>query len=321
MRGWILYKYAESELPDTAYETRRFLEVAHEQDIEIQVVKPEEFELIVTRDDRKSILLKGKVTPLPDFVLPRMGAGTTYFALAIIRHLERLGVTVINSAQSTDTVKDKLFTHQILAASNVPVPRTMLAKFPVDLDLVEKQIGFPVVVKTVSGSLGLGVYLSESRSNFEELMSLIESTKPNANIILQEFIATSRGRDLRVIVIGGRAIACMKRQSTTGSFKSNIARGGSATRYEMTPEIEMLAIEAARVLNLDIAGIDLLFGHDDFKVCEVNSAPMFAGMESCHPDLNVAGEIFRYVRMRTGRLFEKPVPTSVEPVLTEPTAS
>lgn len=310
MRGWILYKYSQDELPGSAYEIRRFMEVAEQQGITVEVVKPEQFELIVTRDDRKSILLNGLVTALPDFLLPRMGAGTTYYALAIIRHLERLGVTVINTAQSIEIVRDKLYTQQVLAATNLPVPKTMLAKFPVDIDLVEKQIGFPVVVKTVSGSMGLGVYLSDTRRNFEELMSLLESTKPNANIILQEFISTSRGRDVRVIVIGGRAIASMERRATDGGFKSNIARGGEALRYEMTPEIEMLAIEAARTLNLDVAGIDLLFDKVLFKVCEVNSAPQFAGMESCHEDLNIAEQIYRYIRMRTGRLFEEPTLTT-----------
>ncbi len=314
MRGWILYKHSKAELPETAYEMHRFLQMAEDQNITLEVVKPEEFELIITRDDEKSVLLNGRVTALPDFLLPRMGSGTTYYASAIIRHLERLGVQVINTAHSIDTVKDKLHTQHVLAASNLPVPKTMLAKFPIDVDLVERQLGFPVVIKTVSGSLGLGVYLSETRENFEELVNLIESTKPNANIILQQFITSSRGRDLRVIVVGGRAIGCMQRQATNGSFKSNISRGGSATRYPMTPEIEMLAIEAARILNLDVAGVDLLFdGGDQFKICEVNSAPMFAGMESCHEDLNVSNEIFRYVRMRTAHLFADSV---IRPVTT-----
>jgi len=306
MRGWILYKSSIEELSKTAYEAHRLLDVAADMGIDVQLVKPEQLELIVTRDDRKSILLEGSPTPLPDFMLPRMGAGTTYFALAIIRHMERLGVTVLNSSQSIETVKDKLFTQQILAASNLPVPKTMLAKFPVDVDLVGKHLGFPVVVKTVSGSMGSGVYLSESSHNFDELMSLIESTKPNANFIIQEFIRSSRGRDLRVIVVGGRAIACMQRTASDGGFKANISRGGSASQYIMTPEMEMLASEAARILDLDIAGVDLLFDEDHFKVCEVNSAPMFGGIESCYDALNIAEHIYRYVQMRVGKLFEKP---------------
>lgn len=300
MRGWVLYRETQSLLSPEAYEMHRLLDYAARNDIDLQVLKPEQFELIVTRDDRKSVLVDGKTTPLPDFLLPRMGSGTTYFALSIIRHLERLGVAVLNSSQSIDNVRDKLYTQQILASSNLPVPNTMLGKFPVNVELVEKHLGFPVVVKTLSGSKGSGVFLSEDRAKFEDLMLLIDSTRPNANIILQEFIASSRGRDLRVFVIGGRAVACMERQSTDGSFKANIARGGQSKRYELTAEIEMLAIEATRILGLQIAGVDLLFADDHFKICEVNSSPGFKGMESCHPELNISEEIMRYIRFRLG---------------------
>lgn len=304
MRGWILYRYTLDDLPKENYEIPRFIQAAQEQDIELQIVKPEQFELIVTRDDRKSVLLDGKVTPLPDFLIPRMGANTTYFALSIIRHLERLGVLVVNSSEAIETVKDKLYTQQILASSNLPVPNTMLAKFPVDIKLVEKQLGFPVVVKTLAGMQGSGVFLSDNAKTFEDLMNLVESTKPNANIILQEFIADSRGRDLRVMMVGGRPVACMQRSATDGGFKANVSRGGDSEQYEMTPEIELLAIEAARILNLDIAGVDLLFDEDSFKICEVNSSPGFKGLERCHDNLNVAAEIFRYMRVRLGRFDE-----------------
>ncbi len=301
MIGWLLYKRSPDELPADAYEVPRFLEVAAQQGIELHVLKPEQFDLIVTRDDRKSVILDGRVTPLPDFLLPRMGAGTTYFALSIIRHLERLGVQVINSSQSIESVKDKLYTQQILAASKLPVPKTMLVRFPVNSALVEKQLGFPVVIKTLSGSMGSGVYLSNTRAEFENMVSFVESTNPNSSIILQEFIADSRGRDLRVIVIGGRAVATMQRSASDGDFRANISRGGAASAYPMTPEIELLALEVVRTLGLDVAGVDLLFDGDHFKVCEVNSSPMFQGIESCHEGLNVAEEIFRYVRVRLGR--------------------
>ncbi len=187
-----------------------------------------------------------------------------------------------------------------MAASNLPVPKTMLVKFPIDIELVEKQLGFPVVIKTISGSKGSGVYLSESAKNFEDLMTLIESTKSGANIILQEFISDSRGRDLRVLMVGGRAVACMQRVATDGSFKANISRGGDAQPYPISPELELLAIEATRKTGLDIAGVDLLFDKDHFKVCEINSSPGFKGIERAYPDMNVADIILQYVEMRLG---------------------
>jgi len=299
MKGWILYKDSASGLKPEAYEMHRLLKVAKETGIEMQVVKPEQFELIVTRDDRKSILLDGEVVSLPDFLLPRMGAGTTYFAMAVIRHLERLGVHTFNSSESIDIVKDKLYSQQILAEKDIPFPKTMLAKYPVDVSLIEKQFGFPLIVKTLSGSQGNGVFLSESKSNFSDLLEFIHATRSNANIILQEYIGSSRGRDLRVFIIGGRAVACMERIATDDSFKANFSRGGEVRVFEITAEIEWLATETARIFGLDIAGIDLLFDGDHFKICEANSSPGFEGIEKCC-DVDIAKEIYNFVRVRLG---------------------
>ncbi len=300
IKGWILYRESRDELKPDSYEMHRFLEAAAARGIELDILRPEQLDLIVTRDDLKSIRLNGEVTSLPDFVIPRQGAATPYFSLAVIRHLERLGVVVANRAEAIEIVKDKLYTQQIMAASNLPVPKTMLVKFPIDVDLVQKQLGFPVVIKTISGAKGSGVYLSESAKNFEDLMTLIESTKSNANIILQEFITNSRGRDLRVLMVGGRAVACMQRLSTDGNFKANVSRGGAAQPYPMTPELELLTIEVTRKTGLDIAGVDLLFDDDHFKVCEVNSSPGFKGIETAYPHMNVADIILQYVEMRLG---------------------
>ncbi len=164
MKGWIIYRENETEIVSERFEVNRFVEAAKEENIEIVVLRPEQIDLIVTLHNRKSIMVDGEVTTLPDFVLPRMGAGTSYFALAVIRHLERLGVPCINSSHPIEVVKDKLFTQQILAENNLPVPRTMLAKFPVNIELVEKNIGFPAIVKTISGSQGRGVFLSNTKN-------------------------------------------------------------------------------------------------------------------------------------------------------------
>lgn len=307
MLGWVLYKENSTEIKPEMYEINRLVEMAKEENIQLKVLRPEQIDLIVTQEDRKSILIDGKPTALPDFLLPRMGAGTTYFALAVIRHLERLGVKCFNSSTSIDTVKDKLFTHQILAENNLPVPKTMLVKFPVDIELVEKRIGFPVVIKTLSGSQGKGVFLSKDRKSFADLMHLIEATNSKVNVILQEFIADSYGRDLRVFTIGGKAVACMERVSGDENFKANYSSGGSVKEYSITPEIEWLSSETSRILGLDVAGVDLLFDGDHFKVCEVNSSPGFEGLEKACK-LNIAKEIFHYLKIRLG-MFPKKMET------------
>jgi len=299
MKGWIIYKDDATQLRPEAYEIHRLIEVAKDEGIDLEVFRPEQFDLIVTREDEKSILIDSDKRELPDFVIPRMGAGTTYFTLAILRHMERLGIHVLNSPESIEIVKDKLYSHQILAENNLPVPKTMLVKFPVNIDLVERNIGFPVVVKTLSGSQGSGVFLAENKSTFDDLMQLIEATNKTANIILQEFITASKGTDLRVFTLGGRAIACFKRTNKSGGFKANFSSGGEVEQFEITPEIEWLATQTSNILNLDMAGIDLLFDNDHFKICEANSSPGFEGLESsCN--LNISKEIFHYLRIRLG---------------------
>ncbi|WP_094228722.1 ATP-grasp domain-containing protein [Methanolobus psychrotolerans] len=300
MKGWILYKTPQSSLSPEAYEIHRLIDSAGKKGIEIEVISPDQFDLVVTREDRKSILLDGKVVPLPDFLLPRMGAGTSYFGMAVIRHLERLGVYVVNSAQCIDTVKDKLYSQQILAENNIPVPKTMLGKYPIDDSLVEKYLQFPLVVKTLSGSMGKGVFLCDNKSQFNDLMELVYITNPKLNIILQEFIEASRGKDLRVFVVGGRPIACIERSSSDNNFKANFSRGGQVEKFEMSPEIKWLATETAQLFGLEIAGIDLLFDGKHFKVCEANSSPGFKGIESCC-DIDIADEIYNFIKVRLGK--------------------
>lgn len=207
-----------------------------------------------------------------------------------------------NAANSIETVKDKLYTQQILAQHNLPVPRTMLVRFPINVDMVERSLGFPVVIKTLSGAKGSGVYLADSRHAFEEVMQLLMYTKKDVNLILQEYIETSHGKDLRVFTIGGKVVACMLRSNSKGGFKANFSQGGNVESFPVTPEIEWLATETSRLLGLDIAGIDLLFDNDHYKICEANSSPGFKGIESCC-DVNIAQEIFNYARIRLG-IFE-----------------
>lgn len=292
MKGWILQKQVIGKEP--SYETLKLIETAKKEGIELSLYDPRQIEIIVTQDDRKSVLLDDKLTKLPDFIFPRMGANTSYFALAVIRHLERLGVYSVNSPEAIEKVKDKLFQMQILA-EKFPVPKTMLVKFPVNPELVGKQLGFPVVIKTLSGSQGSGVILSHDEQSFEDLGNLIQITNPNAEIILQEFVSSSRGRDLRVFVIGDKVVGCMERFSTDDSFKANFSRGGSVRNFEVTPEIEELALRTTAEVGLEISGVDLLFDDKGYKVCEVNSSPGFKGMEQA-TGIDVAKELIEYIK-------------------------
>ena len=295
MIGWILYKNPIEE----SWETNKLIEEFENQDIKVRVVHPDDVDIFVDRDDRRSILVGGKSRPLPDFVIPRTGSGTTYFIKAIIRHLERLGVILINGSASIDTVKDKLYTQQILGESNLPVPKTLLVKHPINLEWVEKNINFPVIIKTLSGSFGAGVFLAENKKQLEQLVKMAEITSKSYNIIVQEFIKESWGKDLRVLVLNGKVVGCMMRQATDGDFRANITRGGEGIPYQIDDDIEWLGGESARLLNLDIAGVDLLFDGDGYKICEVNSSPGFEGMDK-YTKTNIAELIVTYVKHKIG---------------------
>jgi len=302
INGWILYKNDIEE----SYETQRLIEEFEKQDLKVRVVHPDDVDILVDRDDRKSILVGGKARALPDFVIPRTGSGTTYFIKAILRHLERMNVVMINGSDSIDDVKDKLYTQQILGQSNLPVPKTLLVKHPIDIDFVERNIGFPAIVKTLSGSFGAGVFLAETKRQFKDLIKLAEITKKSYNIIVQEFIKESFGKDIRVFVLNNKVVGCMMRQSTDDDFRANITRGGEGIPYQIDDDIEWLGGESARLLGLDIAGVDLLFDDSGYKICEVNSSPGFEGMEK-FTKTNIAEKIVNYVRLRLG-ILETPKP-------------
>jgi len=295
MNGWIIHKKSLGE----NFEVDRLVEEFEKQGVDIRVVNPKDVDIFVDRDDRKSIIVDGKPRKLPDFVLPRTGSGTTYFIKAIIRHLERLGVTMINGSESIDAVKDKLYSQQILGQSSLPVPKTMLVKHPINLELVEKNLNYPMIVKTLSGSYGSGVFMVDDRKQFRQLMKMAELTKPSYNIIIQECIEDSLGKDLRVLVVNGKVVGCMMRQSIDGDFRANITRGGEAIPYQIDEDIEWISGECSRLLNLDIAGVDLLFNEGTYTICEVNSAPGFEGMEK-FTKVNVGEKIVNYVVKKIG---------------------
>lgn len=299
MKGFILLETPREKLTKDHYGTQRLLEVAEKRNLDFQLISPRQFELIVTRDDKKSILIDDKPVELPDVVIPRMGSDTSYYALAVLRQLEHLGVYVCNNARAVETVKDKLHSHQVLAHSSLPTPKTMLAKFPIELSVIRREIGFPLVIKNITGTHGKGIYLCDSEEKFTDVMEFIYSQNANANIIIQEFMEASRGKDLRVFVLGGRVIGCMLRSSKT-SFKANFSKGGDVHKFDLTPEIEWLATETARLLNLDIAGIDLLFDKKGYKVCEANSAPGFQGLEKI-VGKRIAEDIMDYIQLKVGK--------------------
>jgi len=309
MEVWILYGDDIESNADLAHEVRRFLSVGKKMEIKVRVVRPEQFDLLVSHDARDSVLIDGKHYPLPDFVFPYFNHNDhSYFGLAIVRQLEQLGVHVYNGAQTIETVRDKLHTHQILAESGITTPDTMLAKFPVDMDLIERELGFPVVVKTLNGALGIGVFLIETRKAMGDLLELVGETNPNLQLIFQKFVSQSKGRDLRLFTVDGEVIAAMERRANDGGFKANYSSGASVHEFIPDQEAIDMALRTAEALDIQIGGIDLLFNEGGgYTICEANTFPGFKGLEQAS-GVNVPKKIFeamqRHMDAKTRSLFE-----------------
>ena len=294
-KGWILCKPRFQD----SYETNRLVEEFNNQGIGVEIIDPNEIDIFVNKENRQSVLVNGESLPLPKFVFPRTGSGTTYHIKAVIRHFERMGVVVVNGSEAIDNVKDKLYTHQILAQSNLDIPKTMLLKHPIDVNFVEKHLGFPVIVKTISGSYGRGVFIADGKKQLKQLITMAELTKKSYDIIIQEFIKDTWGKDLRVLVVNNKVVGCMMRRATDDDFRANISRGGEGIPYEVNEQIEWLSSESSKALNLDIAGVDLLFDKEGYKICEVNSNPGFEGME-IFTKKNIASEIVSFIKLKLG---------------------
>jgi len=299
LRGWILFhRELDPALPE-APEVFRFQEAAAAMGIALDVLHPHSFDLIVGAENDWSVKYQDRMMERPDFILCRTGAETDYFTLALLRHFERRGVRLINGPAAIELVSDKLHTLQELNRAGLPIPRTVLGKFPMDTALIERELGFPLIVKTLKGTRGAGVLKCEDRSQFEDLTGLLESAEAQADFILQHYVRASHGRDVRVLVVGGRVVAAMERRSLTGGFKSNVSLGGVGVAYNPPPEMAELAVQAADVLNLDITGIDILFDEDGYRICEANSAPGFQGLERAS-GLDVPTAILEWIAATQG---------------------
>jgi gamma-F420-2:alpha-L-glutamate ligase len=290
---WILHYAASLD----AYENRRLLACLAKNGMQGHVLEPKYFDIIVSRSSAKSIRYKGERIELPDLVLSRTGAGTNYFTRSVMRQIEKFGIPVYNDADSISRVSDKLLTSQLLVKENLPIPKTILVNGDVDVELIEKEVGFPCVVKATSGSKGKTVHLCQTKKDFTSLMSLLSSISLKKTMIIQEFVDAQPGTDLRVWVIGGKTVVAMKRTGAEGDFRANISQGGTAELFEITDEVDYLARETARVLGLQIAGVDLLFDKDGYKICEANSSPGFEGMDQyCGQDM--AQRIIDFIKLK-----------------------
>jgi ribosomal protein S6--L-glutamate ligase len=270
------------------YSNLRFKEEARKLGYHLTVADPLEFEIVL---GRKTPLLyfRGKIANEVDVVLPRTGASITNYGIAVIAQFEMKGVPVVNGSTAIMATRNKLRCLQLMTRYDIDIPRTVIIRRPEELTgAVEMVGGFPLILKLLSGTQGVGVMLAESMTAIESTLDTLWSL--GQDILIQECVKESVGRDVRVIVAGGEVVAAMRRQARIGEFRSNIHRGGIGTPIRLPVEYERVAKQAARIVGLNVAGVDLLESHRGPKVIEVNSSPGLEGIEAA-TGINVARSI------------------------------
>jgi ribosomal protein S6--L-glutamate ligase len=274
------------------YSTRRLVEAARAQGHSVRVLDPLRCYMRIASGGF-ALHYKGKPIAGYDAVIPRVGASVTRYGTAVLRQFELMGSYTPNSSDAILRARDKLRTHQLLAREGIGLPVTVFGDNPDDTTDLLAMLGPPPhVIKLTEGSQGAGVMLTEkpsaSRAAVEALRGLY------ANFVVQEFIAEAEGADLRCFVVGNRVVASMRRQAPEGDFRSNLHRGGSAEAVTASDEEKSVAIRAAQVLGLGVAGVDLIRAARGPLVLEVNSTPGLEGIEAvCERD--ISGDILSYV--------------------------
>jgi RimK family alpha-L-glutamate ligase len=272
----------------------RFEQEAPGLGLRVSWLDPQHFDLLIDAGESRTYYRSRSYDP-PQAFIARTGSDTTAFARAIIGQMESNPRTVVvNSSSAIMAARDKLLAHQMLASAGVPCPRTVLARQPSDVGKMVRVVGGPpVILKLMSGTHGKGVMLGR---DMDEIQASLETVWAlNQTLLIQEYMDHAPGTDIRVLIVGGRALGAMKRTAKLGRFRANVHQGASVEAYPLTDRLEWLALQAAGVLGLDIAGIDLMETAEGFSVIEVNSAPGFEGFEKA-TGRNIASDMLRYVK-------------------------
>ncbi|MCG5530383.1 30S ribosomal protein S6--L-glutamate ligase [Halorhodospira halochloris] len=274
------------------YSTRRLIEAIEARGHEARVIDPLRCYMNIATSNPE-IHYKGEKLENFDAVIPRIGASITFYGTAVLRQFEMLGTYPLNESQGISRSRDKLRALQLLSREGVGMPATGFAHSPDDTDDLIKLVGgSPVVIKLLEGTQGIGVVLAETRKAAASVIQALRGLK--AHFLVQDFVEEAGGADIRCLIIGGKVVAAMKRQGGEGEFRSNLHRGGSAELVKISPRERGTAVKAAKVLGLNVCGVDILRSNSGPVVMEVNSSPGLQGIERA-TGKDVAGLIIDFI--------------------------
>jgi ribosomal protein S6--L-glutamate ligase len=262
---------------ESLYSTRVLVEAARKRGHGVRVLDTLQFDIRVSKRNPELFYQGEPVGPV-DAVIPRIGASITFFGLAVVRQFEMMGVYCVNESQAIARSRDKLRCLQILSRHDIGMPPTVYTRQADHITAcIDRVAGPPVVVKLLEGTQGIGVVLAETAMAASSVIEAFHGL--DQNILIQKFIKEAKGADIRALVVGRRVVAAMKRKAVAGEFRSNIHRGGKATKVRLSADYRKTALQAARVLGLRVAGVDMIESEDGAMVMEVNSSPGLEGIQ------------------------------------------
>lgn len=274
------------------YSTRRLREAAEQRGHVVKVLNTLKFAIDLEKG-KPNLYFRQKELSSYDAVLPRIGASITYFGTAVVRQFEQMDVFCANTSASISTSRDKLRSLQILSRHQIGIPKTTFVRDKKDvMPAIARVGGAPVIIKLLQGTQGIGVLLAETEQSAEAIIELLQSQKQN--VLIQKFVAESKGRDIRAFVVGDQVVAAMRRVAQGQEFRSNVHRGGIAEPVTLDEEYCETAVRAAQIMGLRVAGVDMLEGQLGPQIMEVNSSPGLEGIEGC-TQLDIAGTIIDYI--------------------------
>ena len=273
------------------YSTRRLREAALQRGHKVQVLDTLRFGLYL-RQGEPDVTYKGKPLSQYDAVIPRIGTSVTFYGTSVVRQFEQMGTFCLNTAESITASRNKLSSMQALSRHDVGIAETAFVRNQNDvLHAIQAMGGAPVVIKLLSGTQGVGVILAETNKVAEAIIETLSSVQQN--VLVQKFVAESKGKDIRAFVVGDRVVGAMRRTAVGQEFRSNVHRGGKTEKVVLDKVYERTAVRAAQILGLKVAGVDMLEGKDGPVIMEVNSSPGLEGIEGA-TGLDIAGEIIAF---------------------------
>ncbi|MCG8509112.1 MAG: 30S ribosomal protein S6--L-glutamate ligase, partial [Rhodospirillales bacterium] len=277
------------------YSTRRLRQAAQQRGHKVTVLDTLRFSIQV-EEEEPDLFYRQKRVSSYDAVIPRIGASITFYGTAVVRQFEQMGVFTLNSSHAISVSRDKLRSLQVLSRHTIGIPDSAFVRGKDDvLPAIERVGGAPVIIKLLEGTQGVGVILADTTKVAEAIIQTLQSARQN--VMVQKFVAESKGKDVRAFVVGGEVVAAMRRTAQGGEFRSNVHRGGTAQVIELDEDYQRTAVHAAQIMGLRVAGVDMLEGEDGPKVLEVNSSPGLEGIEAA-TGLDVAGKVIELIEER-----------------------